>query len=210
MTLKIIGGATTRTMRAHWAAREMNLDYEVELIGSRSGATQKPEFLALSRKEKIPVLIHDDFVLTESAAIIHYLSALGDGSLVPTEIKARARYDEWLSFLLMELDAQFLYAIRKHRDLAHIYGEAPTAIDAARSGFEKYVPLVYRQLEPGRAYLLGDTFRGVDIVLTTVLEWALAYEFELAAIAQAYLERIQARDAYQSARKLNFSITPDQ
>ena len=232
MKILIIGGATTRTMRAHWAAHELGLDYESQLIGSRTGETQTKEFLALNPKAKIPVLSHDGLVLTESAAIIYYLdqvagsfntaagslpSAAGalptaagalptaaGAPLIPTEPQTLARYQEWQSYILMELDAQTLYIMRKHGDLAHIYGEAPVAMETARTGFNFQVKAAASALE-STPFLLGDSFSGVDILLTTVLDWAVAYDFTLADSLLSYLERIQTRGAYISARAHNFS-----
>ena len=70
--LTLWGGATSRTLRAHWMLHELGVEYEPRLIGSRTGATQTDEFRHLNPKEKIPVLIdgdlvHDDFGLTEVA-----------------------------------------------------------------------------------------------------------------------------------------------
>lgn len=197
-------------MRVHWAARELGLDYESQLIGSRTGATQTEEFLALNPKSKIPVLVHDEFVLTESAAIICYLDQQAGPAaqtrLFPEEPRLQARYQEWQSQILMELDAQALYVMRKHGDLAHIYGEAPGAIDAAKHYFDFQIQIPTRKLA-ATPYLLGETFSGVDILLTTCLDWAAAYELPLAEPLRAYLERMHARSAYISAKQHNFSIS---
>jgi len=207
--IRIIGGATTRTMRVHWAAHELGLDYESQLIGSRTGATQTEEFLALNAKAKIPVLQHNSLILTESAAIIHYLDQAAAQNaattLIPKEPDEQVRYQEWQSYILMELDAQTLYIMRKHRDLEHIYGAAPAAIETAESGFNFQVQVAARALE-STPFLLGNAFTGVDILLTTCLDWALAYEFTLADPLLRYLERIHSRDAYINARAHNYSI----
>lgn len=50
------GGATSRTLRAHWMLHELGLEYDARLIGSRTGETQTPEFRRLNPREKIPVL----------------------------------------------------------------------------------------------------------------------------------------------------------
>lgn len=213
--LKVIGGATSRTMRAHWAAHELGLDYDVELIGSRTGATQKPDFIALNAKQKIPVLLHNDLVLTESGAIINHLSRLAAAksnttgiSLLPpsSDLAACARYDEWMSFLLMEIDAQALYILRKHEDLTHIYGEAPAAVATARKCFETHIKVAERQLARTE-YLLGAQFTGIDIVLTTCLDWAKSCNFELGEAFESYLRRMHARPACKTAGRLNFSIS---
>ena len=52
---------------------ELGLEYEFHPIGSRTGETQTDEFMQLNPRHKIPVLQHESFVLTESAAIIQYL-----------------------------------------------------------------------------------------------------------------------------------------
>jgi len=203
----IIGGATSRAMRAHWAAIELGVDYSYELIGSRTGATFTPEFLALNPKHKIPILLHNNRVITESAAIMSYLARLTREDkahskgvdLLPQDLAGWAKYDEWQSFILMELDAQSLYIMRKHGDLSAVYGEAPGAMTTAAKGFEEQIQVVESQLAMGE-YLLGETFTGVDILLTTCLEWALSYDFDLAAGPRDYLRRIRERDAYKKAR----------
>src|SRR5262245_45846964 len=131
MGLILYGAGTTRTMRAHWALHELGLDYEAKLVASRSGETETAEFGALNPKRKIPVLADGDFTLTESAAIVTYLGETYGGAigLVPAAgTRDRARYDEACFFVMMELDAHTLYVVRRHRDLAALYGEAPAAV----------------------------------------------------------------------------------
>jgi glutathione S-transferase len=53
---------------------ELGLDYESYPIQSRAGETLAAEFMRLNPRHKIPVLRHDEFLLTESAAIVQYLS----------------------------------------------------------------------------------------------------------------------------------------
>ena len=210
--LVLWGGGTTRTMRPHWALHELGLVYEENLIGSRSGVTQGEDFRALNPKGKIPVLQDGDLILTESAAIVTYLGdnyGVGSGLTPAVGTRDRARYDEWCFFVMMELDAHTLYVVRKHRDLAELYGAAPKAIDEAFAGFERQVKVAEEKLSDGRSYLLGETFSGADILLTTCLDWALFYDLQLPEGVAAYRERTNARPAYQSASALNYSILPD-
>ena len=209
--MQIWGGATTRTIRAHWMAHELGLDYEPKLVGPRTGETQHPEFRALNVKEKVPVLVDDGFVLTESAAIVTYLADTygpETGLVPPPYTPLRGQYNEWLSYVQMELDAHTLYILRKHIDLAHLYGEAPTAVAAAIEGFKKQIAFAANRLED-HAHLVGDGFTGADILLTSCLTWAQACDIELPPCLDEYSRRMTGRTAYQSAAKLNFSITPD-
>ena len=212
--ITIWGGATTRTLRVHWACHELGLTYRSELIGSRTGATQTDSFRALNAKEKIPVLVDGDFVLTESAAIIAYLADCygAPEQLAPLAgTRERAVYDQWVSFVLMELDAHTLYVIRKHRDLAALYGEAPAAINTAIAGFQKQVRVAEIHLEneyaSGRkGYVVGDRFSGADILLTGVLAWAEIYAVPFGPTLLRYLNQNRARPDFRSASKHNFSI----
>ena len=207
--IEIWGGATSRTVRAHWMAHELGLDYTPRLIGSRTGETQSDGFRKLNLKEKIPVLVDGDLVLTESAAIVTYLGDTygPDTGLVPAPFTpARARYNEWLSFIQMELDAHTLYVMRKHRDLADLYGQAPAAIDEAIAGFHKQVRFAEQRLQDND-YLVGETFTGADILLTSCTTWATAYGVDLSELLKDYTSRNMKRPAYQSAAKLNFSIS---
>ncbi len=207
--LTIWGGGTTRAMRAHWMAHELGLEYEPRLIGSRTGETQTPEFRLLNPKEKIPVLVDDDLVLTESAAIVTYLGDTygSDSGLVPKPYtRERALYNQWHSFIQMELDAHTLYVLRKHRDLTDEYGEAPAAVTTAIEGFHKQVA-VAEQCLSGGDYLVGDRFTGADLMLVTTLKWAVAYEIDLSSRLLEYTETHAARPAYRQAGRLNFSIS---
>ena len=92
------GVGTVRTHRALWLARELGIAYELKRIGSRTGETRTPEFLALNPRHKIPVLTHGGLVLTESAAILTYLTEafpVPDHFHVPTDAAGRARLLVW-------------------------------------------------------------------------------------------------------------------
>ena len=207
--IEIWGGATARTIRAHWMAQELGLDYTPRLIGSRTGETQTDSFRALNAKEKIPVLVDGDFVLSESAAIVTYLGDTygPDTGLVPKPYtRERALYNQWSSFVQMELDAHTLYVMRKHRDLADLYGEAPAAVQASIEGFTKQVAVAESALVQSD-YLVGDQFTAADLLLTSVLTWAHAYGIELTARLQAYSALHTARSAFKTAATLNFSIS---
>lgn len=202
--LRLWGAGTARTMRPHWMLQELALPYEREPIGPRTGQTQAPDFVTLNVKEKVPVLQDGDLVLTESAAIVTYLGQRYGASnvLVPSDVEQRARYDEWISYVLMELDAHTLYVIRKHRDLRSIYGDAPAAIEAATAGFYKQVRFAEQQLAQ-HSYAMGGAFSGADIILGTTLDWAHAYGLVLSAPLASYRQRLHRRDAFGRAVDAN-------
>ncbi len=86
-TRTIWGIGTSRTIRAHWAAREVGIDYETRPIRPRTGETETTKFLAINPRGKVPALVDGELVLTESMAILnHFATTYGDpaSGLVPT------------------------------------------------------------------------------------------------------------------------------
>lgn len=202
------GVSTSRTIRAHWALHELGLDFELRPILPRTGETQTAEFTALSARQKIPLLQDNGLVLTESAAIVTYLSdAYGgaDNRLMPVDPRARARCLEWCFFVISELDATSLYVMRRHGALRHVYGEAPQANAAAAEYFHKQMRTVERALTETPYYILGDRFTAADLLLSTCVTWAIGYGVAVSEAVQAYNNRVTARPAYARALRTNAS-----
>jgi glutathione S-transferase len=200
------GAGTSRTIRPHWALYELGLEYEHRPILPRTGETQTAEFTALSARQKIPLLQDNGLVITESAAIIAYLSdAYGQphNRLIPEDVRDKARCLEWCFFVISELDATSLYVMRRHGDLRHIYGEAPLANEAAAAYFQKQMRTVERALDDGRPHVLGDRFSAADILLSTCVTWAVRYGIPVADKVLAYNARMVAREAYARALERN-------
>lgn len=201
------GVVSARALRVHWALIELGLDYRTEAVQSRSGETQTQAFTQLNPRQKIPVLQDADLTLSESSAIVTYLAerySRPGTRLIPTDIAARARYFEWLSFIAMELDATSLYVLRRHEYLPDVYGDAPAAISGAKAYFQRMIDAAAENaFADGRTCLLGDAFSGVDILLTTVLDWALRYDQPLPDAFLAYRARIAERPSYAAALLAN-------
>jgi len=205
--LTLFGVGTSRTMRAHWILLELGLDYESLPIQSRSGETLTDEFRRLNPRHKIPVLQHGQFVLSESAAIVQYLSdTFADPSefYAPRDARSRAELNEWCYFIVTELDAASLYVVRRHSDLAPIYGAAETAVGSAKTYFLHNLEAMAPRIDRA-PYLLGDRLSGADILLMTCLDWALVSGIALPKQAVDYRLRIAQRPAYRAALKRNFA-----
>jgi glutathione S-transferase len=205
------GVGTSRTIRPHWALHELGLSFELRPIQPRTGETQTPEFTALSARQKIPLLQDNGLILTESAAIVTYLSdAYGQphNRLLPIEPRARAQCLEWCFFVISELDATSLYVMRRHGDLRHIYGEAPLANEAAAEYFQTQMRTVERALQDSPKYILGERFTAADILLSTCVTWAVRYGVPVADAVAAYNKRVTDRPGY--ARALQTNVPPVQ
>ena len=204
--LTVWGVGTSRTVRVLWMLAELGLEYELHPIGSRTGETQKADFLRMNPRHKIPVLRHGSFVVTESAAILQYLNETFPHPEVylPTDAQSRARLAEWCYFIMTELDAGSLYVVRRHAGLKHVYGEAPTAVEAGKSYFLHNLEAMAPRIGVESSYLLGDKLSTADILMMTCLEWALIEKLALPHNVMKYRDRLASRPAFKAALVKNF------
>ena len=93
---------------------------------------------------------------------------------VPSEAAGRARLHEWCYFIMSELDAGSLYVVRRHDGLRQIYGEAPIAVESAKSYFLHNLEAMAARIGGDNTYLFGDQLSVADILLMTCLDWALS------------------------------------
>ena len=80
--------------------RNLELDVQVVNVNLAGGEQHSDEFAKLNPLHKVPVLVDDDFVLSESRAIMAYLvnAKKPESSLYPSDPKARARIDQRLYY----------------------------------------------------------------------------------------------------------------
>ncbi len=201
------GVGTVRTHRPQWLARELGVGYELKAIEPRSGETKTPEFLKLNPRHKVPVMTHGDLVLTESAAILSYLSDVfpaPDQFYLPADAAARAKLFEWCFFTMTELDANSLYTMRRHRDLKDLYGDAPVAVSSARDYFHHQLETMEARIKDAGAFLMGERISIADILFVSCLDWARLYRVPLPQYLMAYRERLRARSAYRESFAANY------
>ena len=205
LNLVIWGVGTARTLRPIWMAQELNLKYTLYPIGPRTGETQTTKYSSLNPKQKVPILQHEDFVLSESVAICRYLRSISNSNniFIPQDNKSMALEDEWCNFIYGELDETSLYVMRRHKDLKSIYGDSPKVVESCRNYFEKYLAVIEMTLSKQET-LFGYGFGLADILLTTCLDWAEAYEFKLPLNVSRYHKTMRNREAYKYAFDINY------
>ncbi|WP_198120180.1 glutathione S-transferase family protein [Massilia rhizosphaerae] len=106
----------------HVVLYEIGKPFEAVHVAIKEGATQSAEFRRLNPKGKIPVLLADGHVITESAAIMYYLALRHpDSGLLPDDPLGVARaveWTNWLSAVLASSVSQTLHPGRFSPDVA--------------------------------------------------------------------------------------------
>jgi glutathione S-transferase len=191
--MKLYGFAPTRTIRALWALRELDVDFELVTVDLTKGEHRQPAFLAINPAGKVPVLVDGDLVLTESVAIVLYLAEkYREKGLLPTDLPARAEVYRWLLFTATELE-QPLWRIARHTSIypkeKRLAGEVPIA----RQDFLDMAAVMERHLE-ARLVLVGDHVTVADFVAAYTLDWANEIKLlETLPRLRAYMEEMYAR-----------------
>ena len=197
--MKLYGCPNSRSLRAVWALEEAAADYEYVPVDLFKGEARTPEFLALNPAGKLPVLVDGGLTLTESAAIVNYVSDRFPASkLVPQSAAARADCLRWMFFATTELE-QPLWTIAKHRFALPKARRVGAIEPTAQWEFAVAAELVDKGVGE-REFICGDAFTGADILLAHTLAWARSAKiaFESPRLI-AYMERLLARPALDRA-----------
>ena len=199
--MKLYGYRNGRTLRALWALEEARAEYEYVEVDVMRGEGREPWFLQLNPSGKVPVLIDQGAVITESAAICMHIAEKfpNSGLLPPAGTPSRTESYKWISFILTELDAP-LWVIAKHRFGLPKERRVPDVIPTAIWECEQAAKVLATGVEQ-RAFLIGESFSVADIIAGHTLLWAKSTRIDFGSSAlEAYLERLTTRDSLQRAR----------
>lgn len=188
--MKLYGFGQSRSFRALWALEESGLDYEYIATKLRSDAAdpdsaKNPDYLALNIQGKVPTLVDEDLILTESFAIVNYIGrkAPDCGLLPKTDTKGYARHDELVFFILAELE-QPLWSKGKHSFALPEELRIPQMLETAKFEFKKAVKALDHLLGD-EEFAIGNNFSMVDLLLAHTFNWAIRFEFD---VPQKYID----------------------
>jgi glutathione S-transferase len=204
--IKLYGFPQTRSVRAAWALEEAGADYEYELVNLRAGEHKQATFLAINPFGKIPSLMDEGLVITESAAICTYIAEkFPAAKLIPTDVKGRAEYFQWLFFVVSELEVH-LWTAAKHDRFLPEDKRIPAIANTSYWEFEKAAAILSAHLK-AQPYLAGDQFSAADIICVSVLHWAHHVKITLDDTLLSYMNRLSERPALARARAREAAAT---
>ena len=204
--MKLYHAPGTRSVRIVWLLEELGLDYDVEFLKLGDAAMRSPEYLKVHPMGRVPALVDGDVTLNESGAIVQYVLAKhGGGRMAPAPDSADfAPYLQWLHFaegmLMAPVGTIVVETILLPPDRRN-----QTNVDRATKLLSRTLGAVEERLE-GRDFLAGD-FSGADIMTghACTVSARLGADVSDKPNVQAYIERLEARPAFQKAR----ATTPD-
>jgi glutathione S-transferase len=207
--MKLYEFGPTRSIRVRWTLQELGVEFEPVVVNMMAGDHKKPEFLAINPAGKLPALVDDGLVLTESVAIVLYLAdKYSDKGLIPADAKGRAEVYRWLMFAATELE-QSLWRISRNTTLLPEEKRSTMDVTNAREEFKQTAAILENHMQR-RQFVAGDNATVADFVTAYTLDWGsearLLYGFPA---LRAYTERMYARpnaplriaDAFAKAMK---------
>jgi glutathione S-transferase len=213
MTMTFYTNPNSRGRIVRWVLEEIGRPYETVVLdyepSSRTdpwggAALERPHtagpddkrvrfFTEVNPIGKVPAIVHDGRVVTESAAICAYLAeTFPEASLAPTP-EERADYYLWMFFAAGPVEQ----AVTNHRA-----GFAPPRNQEFFFGYGSYERTVDQLERAVRAhpFIAGDRFTAADIYVGSHIGWGLGLRTLPPREAfLAYAGKLVTRDAYKRA-----------
>lgn len=182
----------TRSSRILWLMEELEAPYELKLTDivrmDGSGALDRSN---PHPDKKVPALVHDGALITESIAIIQYLTDLFPGrGLAPTVgDPQRGPYLSWLAYYAGVIEPVIVvqhagqgdaaWAVRSWRNVAAMHARVSAALAE-------------------QPYILGQRFSAVDLLITSMGQF-MRHTLPPGAAVDDYIQRCTERPALRRA-----------
>lgn len=209
--LKLYYSPGACSLAPHIILEEIGLPFELALVAISEGGTQKPDYLAINPKGRVPAL-QGPFgtggvspgILTEAPAILAYLGRQKpELALFPEEPVLQARALEWLNWLSGTVHGMsFAQIWRPHRFVAeeHLY---PPVSARGHENLSQQFAAIEGLLDDGRAWgVAGAGYTVVDAFLLVFYRWGKRIGLDMQASYPAWTrltEQVMARPAVQRA-----------
>jgi glutathione S-transferase len=192
---------SSNTRRVTLLLEHLAIPYELVPLDLRS-PTDRGKLLALNPNNKIPVLVHGDFVLWESHAIMQYVCELApEQTVYPREPRARADIGRWLFWHNAHFAPPLGGLGWENVWKRFVSGEGPDTDQVMRheSVFRSVAKVVDGHLSD-RAWLAGETLTIADLSLAATVANAVLYRAPLDPYPhlRAHLDRVRALPAWKT------------
>lgn len=200
MAITFYTNPMSRGQIARWALHEVNADYSQSLVGY--GEEMKGDYAQnVNPMGKVPAINHDGKIVTECAAICHYLAeAHPEAGLLPNADE-KADYFRWLFFAAGPVEA----AVTNN-------SMGFTVEDPQKRGLLGYgdYDLVMAVLEDKLAtddFVCGNRFTMADVYVGSHVIWGMQFgSMPPRESFRAYSERLTDRDAYKTAKAIDMKL----
>ncbi len=197
--LKFYYAPGTCALASHIALEEVGADYEAVRMDFANEDQKAPEYLAINPKARVPSLVTDQGVLSETPALLLFIAqSYPAAQLAPLDDNfALAQAQAFNSYLCSTVHIAHAHLRRGHR-----WADDPAAIEAMKAKVPQSVgecfDLINREMIKG-PWVLGDRYSICDPYLFTLTRWLEGDKVDRTSLAMvdAHFQRMMERPAVQ-------------
>ena len=169
--LKLYYSPGSCALASHIALQEAGAAYTAERIDFKSSQQTSPEYLAINPKGRVPALVTDRGILTETPAVLVFIAqSFPQAKLAPLEDSfAFAQAQAFNSYLCSTVHVAHAHRVRAYRwaneeaSFADLKRKVPETMAACFA-------LIERNMLRG-PWVMGDSYTICDPYLFTVAQW---------------------------------------
>ncbi|WP_027581276.1 glutathione S-transferase N-terminal domain-containing protein [Bradyrhizobium sp. Ai1a-2] len=195
--LKLYYAPATCALASHIALEEAGAAYTIERVDFKANQQNSAEYLKVNPKGRVPALITDHGVLTETPAVLAFIAqSFPKAKLAPLDdVFAFAQAQAFNSYLCSTLHVAHAHKMRGYRwateesSFADMKRMIPKTVGASFA-------LVERDMLKG-PWVMGEAFSICDIYLFTMAQWLEGDGVDLATLPKVvdHRNRVAARPA---------------
>ena len=199
--LKLYFTPNTCALASHIALEQTGAEYEAIRIDFATNGQRDPKYLAINPKARVPSLVTERGVLTETPAILVYIAQrFPQAKLAPLDDPfALAEAQAFNSYLCSTVHVSHAHRMRGAR-----WSDDPAVIEALKIRVPKSVGEGFALIEEGMLkgpWVLGEAFGICDMYLFTLAQWLEADGVDLSKLPRVvdHRKRTGAQAAVQRA-----------
>ncbi len=168
--LKLFYSPGACSLASHIALEEAGAPYELMRLNFKADDQRKPEYLKVNPKGRVPALVTDRGILTESPAILAYIAqAYPAAKLAPTDPFDFARAQAFNSYLCSTVHVSHAHRVRGNR-----WVDDPAALKEMQRKVPETVGAAFALIENGMLegpWVMGKDYSICDGYLFTMAQW---------------------------------------
>jgi glutathione S-transferase len=184
---------------------ETGLDFEPVRVDFAAAEQTRPAYHAINPKGRVPALVTDHGILTETGAIQDYLAAIApEAGLVPADPFQAARMREAMYYIASTMHVNHAHKMRGARwaDQAASWADMTAKVPQTMAASADYVEA---HLLRG-PFVLGEALSLADPYLFVAAGWLAGDSVDLAPYPRirAFLDAMKARPSVAKAKAAGF------
>jgi glutathione S-transferase len=195
--MKLYYATGTCALASHIALEEAGAEYSTVKISFATNQQRSPEYLGINPKGRVPALVTDQGILTETPAVLAYIAqSFPKAKLAPLDDPFRfAAVQAFNSYL-----CSTVHINHAHRPRGSRWADDPAALEAMKKKVPETMTACFDLIENKMMkgpWVMGDAYTICDPYLFTLARWLEGDSVDIARFpkVKAHADRMAERPA---------------